>query len=128
MYLGLQAEKFGNHLLVASDKPMKQLTSLSPCSNVVYHGEMAKKSEMERKRAEPNDENEGEWYGRTCCFLRLGVRKAAIYKKKSQTTSKKVLRSWLQYYGSFLSSNFHICIYYKHFFLIILLGYLFIPS
>lgn len=29
-------------------------------SNVVYHGEMAKKSEMERKRAEPNDENE-EW-------------------------------------------------------------------
>lgn len=27
-------------------------------SNVVYHGEMAKKSEMERKRAEPGDENE----------------------------------------------------------------------
>lgn len=27
-------------------------------SNVVYHGEMAKKSEMERKRAEPNDEDE----------------------------------------------------------------------
>ncbi|XP_045110130.1 LIM and SH3 domain protein Lasp-like isoform X2 [Portunus trituberculatus] len=27
-------------------------------SNVVYHGEMAKKSEMERKRAEPNEEDE----------------------------------------------------------------------
>ncbi|KAK3890133.1 hypothetical protein Pcinc_005909 [Petrolisthes cinctipes] len=28
-------------------------------SNVVYHGELAKKSEMERKRGEPGDENEG---------------------------------------------------------------------
>lgn len=48
--------------LVGWDLEAAHVTHCSTCSNVVYHGEMAKKSEMERKRAEPNDENEGECY------------------------------------------------------------------
>ena len=39
---------------------IKEISWIFFCSNVVYHGEMAKKSEMERKRSEPNDEDEGE--------------------------------------------------------------------